>query len=83
MHIQRSRSPLAAKHAQQPQGQWRLPTFDKPFFSTSLVAYVLGLGTTIGAMHWFRAAQPALLYIRYVSLPSPPRLSLVRIISLL
>jgi hypothetical protein len=42
------------------------PAFDKPFFATSLFAYVLGLGATIGAMHWFKVAQPALLYIRYV-----------------
>jgi minor histocompatibility antigen H13 len=40
--------------------------FAKPFFTTSLVAYVLGLATTIGAMQWFKAAQPALLYIRHV-----------------
>ena len=71
--VQRSRSPLAAKHAQQLQERRRLPKFDKPFFSTSLVAYVLGLGMTIGAMHWFEAAQPALLYIWYVWLPSLPR----------
>ena len=69
-YVHRSRSPLASKHAQQLQERRRLPIFDKPFFSTSLVAYVLGLGMTIGAMHWFEAAQPALLYIWYVWLPS-------------
>jgi len=69
MGVQRSRSPFAAKHAQRPQGR-RLPAFDKPFFATSLIAYVLGLGATIGAMQWSKAAQPALLYIRYVQPPS-------------
>jgi minor histocompatibility antigen H13 len=47
----------------------RVPVFNKPFFATSLVAYILGLGATIGAMQWSKAAQPALLYIRYVHPP--------------
>ena len=34
------------------------------FFWASLTGYCLGLFTTITVMHVFRAAQPALLYIR-------------------
>lgn len=37
--------------------------FDKPYFKATLTAYVLGLATTMGVMHVFRAAQPALLYL--------------------
>ena len=47
-----------------------LARFDKvmnnkgsPHFHTNYVAYVLGLLTTIGVMHTFKAAQPALLYL--------------------
>ncbi len=39
--------------------------FAKPFFSTALTAYVLGLVTTMTVMHTFKAAQPALLYLRW------------------
>ena len=41
-------------------------TFTKPYFVASLVAYVAGLATTMAVMHVFHAAQPALLYLRYV-----------------
>jgi minor histocompatibility antigen H13 len=34
------------------------------FFWASLTGYCLGLITTMAVMHTFRAAQPALLYIR-------------------
>ena len=34
------------------------------FFWTSLTGYTLGLFATMAVMHVFRAAQPALLYIR-------------------
>lgn len=37
--------------------------FPKPYFYTTLAAYVGGLLTTIGVMHVFQAAQPALLYL--------------------
>ncbi|TFK53594.1 hypothetical protein OE88DRAFT_1655794 [Heliocybe sulcata] len=37
--------------------------FAKPYFYASLAAYVMGLGTTMGVMHVWRAAQPALLYL--------------------
>jgi len=37
--------------------------FPKPYFYASLVAYVLGLITTMTVMHTFHAAQPALLYL--------------------
>ncbi|KAI9500193.1 peptidase A22B, signal peptide peptidase, partial [Coemansia spiralis] len=37
--------------------------FPKPYFASSLAAYVLGLVTTIGVMHAFGTAQPALLYL--------------------
>ncbi|CDU22661.1 uncharacterized protein SPSC_01291 [Sporisorium scitamineum] len=37
--------------------------FDKPYFKATLAAYVAGLATTMGVMHFFKAAQPALLYL--------------------
>ncbi|EIN11583.1 hypothetical protein PUNSTDRAFT_131744 [Punctularia strigosozonata HHB-11173 SS5] len=37
--------------------------YPKPYFNAALLAYVLGLGTTMTVMHVFRAAQPALLYL--------------------
>ena len=37
--------------------------FPKPYFTASLAAYVGGLLTTMGVMHFFKAAQPALLYL--------------------
>ena len=39
--------------------------FAKPYFNAALAAYVLGLVTTITVMHTFKAAQPALLYLRW------------------
>lgn len=38
-------------------------SFKKPYFITCLVAYLVGLITTIVVMHTFKAAQPALLYL--------------------
>ena len=37
--------------------------FNKPYFKATLAAYVAGLATTMGVMHFFKAAQPALLYL--------------------
>merc|ERR1712008_34384 len=37
--------------------------FPKPYFHSGLVAYVFGLGLTLFVMHYFEAAQPALLYL--------------------
>jgi minor histocompatibility antigen H13 len=39
-------------------------SFAKPYFHAALMAYVAGLTTTMGVMHVWRAAQPALLYLR-------------------
>ena len=33
------------------------------YFYTGFVSYMIGLGTTVGVMHFFKAAQPALLYL--------------------
>ncbi|KAG6845393.1 hypothetical protein H0H87_009740 [Tephrocybe sp. NHM501043] len=38
-------------------------TFPKPYFYATLTAYVVGLVTTMCVMHFFKAAQPALLYL--------------------
>lgn len=38
-------------------------SFSKPYFTTILLAYIAGLATTVGVMHTFKAAQPALLYL--------------------
>lgn len=48
------------------QSKNRLVGFKKPYFYASLVAYVGGLGICMGVMHVFHAAQPALLYLRFV-----------------
>ena len=37
--------------------------FSKPYFHSAMIAYFLGLGTTLFVMIQFRAAQPALLYL--------------------
>ncbi|KAJ7188285.1 peptidase A22B, signal peptide peptidase [Mycena filopes] len=37
--------------------------FRKPYFYAALAAYVAGLVTTMGVMHFFGKAQPALLYL--------------------
>ena len=38
-------------------------SFPKPYFWTCLIAYIMGLGTTLFVMMKFNAAQPALLYL--------------------
>lgn len=38
-------------------------SFPKPYFSLNLVFYALGLVATVLVMHYFKAAQPALLYL--------------------
>jgi minor histocompatibility antigen H13 len=35
----------------------------RPYFISNLIAYELGLAMTVGVMHFFDAAQPALLYL--------------------
>merc|ERR1712146_435302 len=37
--------------------------FPKPYFLTTFIAYFFGLATTIAVMYYFKAAQPALLYL--------------------
>jgi len=37
--------------------------FPKPYFTFTYVGYIVGMITTIGVMHFFQAAQPALLYL--------------------
>lgn len=39
----------------------------KTYFCAALIAYAAGLVTTMAVMHFFRKAQPALLYLRCVS----------------
>lgn len=46
-----------------PVGQFRSTNFSKPYFTANLIAYILGLGLTMAVMHFFKAAQPALLYL--------------------
>ncbi|KAI8362640.1 signal peptide peptidase-domain-containing protein [Blakeslea trispora] len=46
-----------------PAGQFRSLNFPKPYFTANMVAYVLGLVVTMVVMHFFKAAQPALLYL--------------------
>lgn len=44
----------------------KLSFFLTPFFTATLSAYVLGLTMAMAMAHIFKAAQPALLYIRHV-----------------
>ncbi|KAI8099409.1 signal peptide peptidase-domain-containing protein [Halteromyces radiatus] len=46
-----------------PSGDFRSTQFSKPYFTSCLIAYFLGLVTTMAVMHIFHAAQPALLYL--------------------
>ncbi|KAI9315303.1 signal peptide peptidase-domain-containing protein [Dichotomocladium elegans] len=46
-----------------PVGQFRSTDFPKPYFTACLIAYFIGLATTMAVMHIFHAAQPALLYL--------------------
>ena len=41
-------------------------SFTKPYFYAAIIAYISGLATTMSVMHIFKAAQPALLYLRWV-----------------
>jgi minor histocompatibility antigen H13 len=38
-------------------------SFPKPYFTFTYTGYILGMLSTIGVMHFFQAAQPALLYL--------------------
>ncbi|EPX73760.1 peptidase family A22 [Schizosaccharomyces octosporus yFS286] len=42
-----------------------------PYFKWTLIAYTLGLAITNGALYYFRAAQPALLYLSPASILAP------------
>jgi minor histocompatibility antigen H13 len=46
-----------------PSGNFRSSNFSKPYFTSCLIAYIFGLATTMAVMHFFHAAQPALLYL--------------------
>ena len=37
--------------------------FPRPYFWMGIISYLIGLGTTMGVMHVWKAAQPALLYL--------------------
>jgi len=56
---------LRYDHFRHTKAQQEKP-FAKPYFIAAVVAYVSGLATTMVVMHVFHAAQPALLYLRYV-----------------
>ena len=51
-------------------------TVTKTYFYAALVAYAAGLVATMSVMHFFRKAQPALLYLRYVFAQFPLHTSL-------
>lgn len=53
-----------AENAQMPTSKVDVShNFPKPYFYSALIAYFLGLGTTLFVMVYFQAAQPALLYL--------------------
>jgi len=53
-------------------------SFATPYFNVAFVAYIAGLATTIAIMHFFQAAQPALLYLVPACLSSSLALAAVR-----
>ncbi|GAX22337.1 minor histocompatibility antigen H13 [Fistulifera solaris] len=53
-------------------------SFPKPYFVSALIAYILGLATTLFVMFYFNAAQPALLYLVPACLLSSLLCALVR-----
>ncbi len=53
-------------------------SFPKPYFHSSLLGYILGMGTTMFVMIKFQAAQPALLYLVPACLGSSFVTALVR-----
>jgi hypothetical protein len=52
-------------HQQNPSINYKrhMYKFPKPYFITTLVAYIAGLVLTMAVMHVFKKAQPALLYL--------------------
>ncbi len=48
------------------------------YFWTTFIAYVAGLLTTIGIMHFYKHAQPALLYLVPACLGAPTFMALIR-----
>lgn len=48
------------------------------YFWTCFLAYVSGLLTTIGIMHFYKHAQPALLYLVPACIGAPTFVALVR-----
>jgi minor histocompatibility antigen H13 len=53
-------------------------SYSKPYFWTCYFFYILGLAATIFVMHYFKAAQPALLYLSPACIISVLLTSLVR-----
>jgi minor histocompatibility antigen H13 len=43
--------------------QYKNKDFPRPYFTFTFVGYILGMVATISVMHFFQAAQPALLYL--------------------
>jgi minor histocompatibility antigen H13 len=50
-------------HAVKKNGGKPIKKFPMPYFTSCFVSYILGLVTTMGVMHFFKHAQPALLYL--------------------
>ena len=48
------------------------------YFYTTFIAYIAGLMTTIGILHFFKHAQPALLYLVPACLGAPVFMALIR-----
>lgn len=53
-------------------------SFKTPYFTTAMIFYVAGLVITMGVMHAFKAAQPALLYLSPAGILSVLLTALVR-----
>lgn len=47
-------------------------SFSRPYFWTGVFSYLVGLATTMSVMTYFKAAQPALLYLSPACSESSP-----------
>jgi len=54
---------IAASAAPFPAKKFTMDWEQKPFFWSTMTWYVIGLASTLGCMYFFKAAQPALLYL--------------------
>eukprot|EP00003_Mantamonas_plastica_P008422 TRINITY_DN1737_c0_g1_i3.p1 TRINITY_DN1737_c0_g1~~TRINITY_DN1737_c0_g1_i3.p1 ORF type:complete len:208 (+),score=83.57 TRINITY_DN1737_c0_g1_i3:217-840(+) len=63
-HELAKRKALAGKKGDDTKEQEvKMTNFPTYYFTWAMIGYTVGMTTTIVVMHWFKAAQPALLYL--------------------